>query len=133
MKRNGSKERPAVTERSVQFSGTWNVRQKQTEFDCARCANLYDTLALSPHISPDNQVISLSSLGGAPPISAERHNGFHQAASFQVGESCLLSILPAYQLLAGIKGMNGFGQGGPSRLPLRVTHGKGLGLPWETS
>lgn len=123
-----------MRERSVQFSGAWNVRQKQTAFDCARCVNFYDTLALSLHISPDNQVISLSSLGGAPSISAKRHNGFHQSASFQrVGESCPLSILPAYQLLAGVKGMNGFGRGGPSRLPLLVIHRRGLGLPGETS
>lgn len=134
VKRNGSKERPAVRERSVQFPGAWSIRQKQTEFYCARCVNFYNTLALSPHISPDTRAKRLSSLGGAPSISAKRHNGFHQAASFQrVGDSCLLSVLPAYQFLAGGKEMNGFGRGGPSRLPLRVTHGRGLGLPGKTS
>lgn len=123
-----------MRERSVQFPKAWNIKQKQTELYCARCVHFYNTLTLSPHISPDNRVIRLPSLVGAPPISAKRQNGFHQAASFQrVGDSCLLSALPAYQLLAGGKGMNGFGRSELSRLPLQVTHRRGLGLPGETS
>lgn len=110
-----------MREKSVQFPKAGNIRQKQPELYGARCVHFYDTLVLSPHISSDNPVIRLSSLVDAPPISAKRHNGFHQASSFhRVGNSCLLSVLLAYQLLAGVKGMNGLRRGEPSRLSLRV-------------